>query len=121
MAEGPKTKAPISAAARDLFPIEAAESDAMALFEEIANRLGIRGARRIFQSVLKRPRGKRKSSLGHRTDAMLLTRYDIARQHGNAATIRQIAGIEHQLGTGHSVEANEKRLRRLLKARRPDK
>lgn len=115
MVKGPRTKAFISAAARDLFPTEAAQSDALALFEEITGRLGIKEARRIFQLVLKRPRGKRKSSRGQFTDAMLLTRYEIAKRHGYAATIGQIARIEHQHGTGHSVEANEKRLRRLLK------
>ena len=75
----------LGAAWRDLFPEEAAGEDARDLFTQISKNIGVDGARRVFQNVLKRRRGRRKTKDETLLEVKLLTRYELMQKQGPAS------------------------------------
>lgn len=112
----------LGAAWRDLFPEEAAGEDARDLFTQISKSIGVDGARRVFQNVLRRRRGRRKTKDETLLEVKLLTRYKLMQKQGPisikkfARHVYETRSTQFPALSRHiqSPEAVAKRLERLL-------
>lgn len=102
----------IAAAERDDEALLAqAEREVATLFRAISESLGEDVARRIFTGVSARAEGRPRKTDLYLIDRLLLWLNQKQSRRG-AAT------LAHRLGFGQSIEANEKRLQRLMRSRR---
>jgi hypothetical protein len=85
-----------------------AKREVATLFTAISGRLGEDAARRLFARVTARPEGRPRKRELCLIDRILL---GCNAYHGR----RKGSTLAYQMGFGQSVEANEKRLQRLLK------